>query len=118
MGCSRGSGNATHLKNTVDQKLSAIERKQKADALTVSSLKTKVTLEGDEMRDTLRSLGQEIYNSIDQMEDRVHEVGHMLSLPLCVFFLGERESARARVCACACVSTAKNMSISRPLLSH
>lgn len=53
-----------------------IERKQKTESLTVSSLKTKVMIEGDEMRQTLRSLGQEIYTSIDQMEDRVDEVSH------------------------------------------
>ena len=72
------SGSATHLKHTVDQKISAVERKQKATDLTVGSLRTKVALEGDEVRDTLRSLGQELYTSIDEMEDRVDEVGHML----------------------------------------
>jgi hypothetical protein len=92
VGCSLGSGSATHLKHTVDQKLAAIERKQNAEALTVNSLKTKVALEGDEMRDTLRSLGQEIYNSIDQMEDRVDEVG-ICCLPLSL-------SLSLSVCVC------------------
>jgi hypothetical protein len=89
------SGTTTHLKHTVDQKIASIERKQKADASAVSSLRTKVLIEGDEMRDTLRTLGQELYNSIDAMEDRVDEVSHMpparsRAQSLCPFFCAFR----------------------------
>ena len=86
-GISPGTGNATYLKHTVDHRISTLERKQKTESLTVSSLKTKVMIEGDEIRQTLRSLGQEIYTSIDQMEDRVDEVSHtdvQCLFPVCV----------------------------------
>lgn len=68
------AGNATQLRHTVEPAIAAVERKEKATAATVGVLKTKVALDGEDMRDSLRALGREVNKTIDEMEDRVDEV--------------------------------------------